>query len=177
MATFDANYYQNAIDDYNKKVASDLAQQTQQAEATRQSNLQQSYIQRMQNQNALNNNLAQQGIRGGMSETANLNLMNTYNANRNTINSDYATQVTNLQTNANDNKFNYEQQMKTAQAEYLQNKQAEEQQLMNDYYNSRFAKYYSIKELKALHGKATTTAEKTAINNRIAYLRAHKKGY
>lgn len=174
---FNEQFYTNAINEYKNKVNSDVAQQTQQATANAQSQLQQAYIQRMQNQQQLNNNLQQQGIRGGVSETANLNMNNAYMSNRNAINSDMSNQVTQLQTNANDNIFNYTQQMKTAQAEYLQNKQAEDERKLNDYYNSVYSKSYDTKKLKKALAKATTQMEKTAINNRIAYLTAHKKKY
>lgn len=174
---FNEQFYTNAIKEYENKVNSDVAQQAQQATANAQSQLQQAYIQRMQNKQQLNNNLQQQGIRGGVSETANLNMNNAYMSNRNAINSDMSNQVTQLQTNANDNIFNYRQQMKTAQAEYLQNKQAEDERKLNDYYNSVYAKSYSTKDLKKALAKATSQIQKTAINNRIAYLKAHKKKY
>ena len=170
MAFSGEQFYQTAIDEYNKKAKSDLAQQTAQANANTQGQLQQAYIQRMQNQQQLNKNLAQQGIRGGVSETANLNLMNTYNANRNAINSDASNQITQLQTNANDNMFNYAQQMKTAQAEYRQN-------MLPQYYNNVYSKFYSISDLKKELKSVSNSEQKMAIDSRIAYLRAHKKGY
>lgn len=177
MATFDPNFYKNAVDEYTKKVKSDTNMQKQQADATRQNSLQQAYIQRLQNQNTLANNLSQQGIRGGVSETANLNLMNTYNANRNAANATYADQARNIDTSANDNIFNYTQQMKTAEAEYQQNQDIRQEEQIMNYYNSRYSKYYSVKDLKKLLAKASNTLDKTAINNRIAYLIAHKRGY
>lgn len=170
MAFSGEKFYQTAIDDYKKKATSDLQQQTQQAEASGQSQLQQAYIQRMQNQQQLNNNLAQQGIRGGASETANLNMNNSYMANRNAINSSVANQLTQLNTNYNDNVFNYEQQMKTAQAEYRQN-------MLPEYYNAKYSKSYSVKSLKKALKSAKNDEQKMAINNRIAYLTAHKKKY
>lgn len=171
MAFSGEQFYQNAIDEYNKKARTDLAQQTAQANANTQGQLQQAYIQRMQNQQQLKNNLQSQGIRGGMSETANLNLMNTYNANRNAIQSDGSNQITQLTTNANDNMFNYAQQMNTAQAEYRQN-------MLPEYYNVKYSKMYKVKNLKkALETEGLSAEEEMAINNRLAYLRAHKKGY
>lgn len=177
MAVTGEQFYQNAIDEYKKKVGADLSQQTAQVNANTQNQLRQAYVQKMQNQQQLNNRLAQSGIRGGATQTANLNLANAYNTNRNTINADASAQRTQLNTNANDNIFNYTQQMKTAEAEYLQNRQAEEEQKLNDYYTALYSKSYSTTDLKKALENASTQAEQTAINTRIAYLYAHKKKY
>lgn len=170
MAFSGEQFYKDAIDKYNKKATSDLAQQTAQADANRTSGLQQAYLQRMQNQKSLDNSLSQRGIRGGVTETANLNLINNYNTQRNSVNSDYANQVTQLQTNANDNMFNNQMQMQTAQAEYRQN-------MLMDLYNSQYSKSYSVSDLTKALAKASSDEQKIAINNRIAYLKAHKKKY
>lgn len=163
MAFTGEEFYQNAIDEYRKKAQGDLAQQTQQANASADSSLQQAYIQRMQNQQQLNQNLARAGVRGGASETSNLNLMNTYNANRNQINADRNSAITNLQTSYNDNVFNYDQSMKTAQAEYRQN-------MLGQYYDAKYGKTYSTSELKKALKTASNDEEVMAINKRLQYI-------
>lgn len=165
-----ADYYDTANSDYQKKAKKDLAQQTADTTASYGSQLQQAYIQRMKDQKTLNNNLASSGIRGGATETANLNLINQYNSNRNEIYSNQASALKDLNTNYNDNIFNYAQQMATAKAEYKQNNLA-------TYYQSLYNKNYSIKKLKKALNKTTSNEEASAINQRIAYLREHKKGY
>ena len=60
--------------------------------------------------------------------------------------------------------------MNTAKAEYQQN------QLAN-YYNALYNKSYSVSDLKKSLKKATSNEQIMAINQRIAYLREHKKGY
>lgn len=170
MAFTGAEYYDKAKQQYATKAAADLKQQQNQINQASDSQLQQAYIQRMQGQTAMQNNLAMQGIRGGASETAQMNLMNTYQGTRNTINSDRATALTQAQTSYNDNIFNYNQQMDTAKAEY-------QQQMLPQYYDSLYGKSYSIKDLKKSLKKASSAEQKMAINKRIAYLREHKKGY
>ena len=171
MATWTGSkYYDTAVSEYNKKAKNDLNQQIAQTNADYNGQLQSAYIQRLQEQKKLNQNLSGAGIRGGATETANLALANTYNANRNAIETNRNTAITGLNTSYNDNVFNYNQMMNTAKAEYQQN------QLAN-YYNALYNKSYSVSDLKKSLKKATSNEQIMAINQMIAYLREHKKGY
>ena len=74
----DTSYYQNALNEYKAQANKERADQIEAAGKTQLNEQQQAYRQYMQNQNALRNSLAEQGIRGGVSETSNLKLQNQY---------------------------------------------------------------------------------------------------
>lgn len=163
-------FYDQAIADYNKKAKSDYNRQVKQINQEQAGGLKEAYIARMQNQQALQNNLANAGIRGGATETAQLNMMNAYQNQRNTVNQQAQQQRQDAYATYQDNVFNNTQQMRTAQAQYLEN-------MRNQFYQAKYNKRYNIKQLKKELDKVNSYEEKMAINQRIAYLREHKKKY
>jgi hypothetical protein len=177
MAVTGAQFYDQAIADYQKKALADKNTQLTQIANTESGGLRDAYIARMQNQKNLNRNLAQAGIRGGATETSNLNLLNAYQKQRNAVTAQASQDRLSANQTYNDNVFNYTQQMRTAQAEYLQNKENTDRNLRNEYYQALYNKSYSVKKLKKALKKASNREQKMAINQRIAYLTEHKKGY
>lgn len=187
-SNFGASFYDKAIKDYQAKAKSDRNTQLKQIAQTEKGGLRDAYISRMQNQRNVAQNLAQAGIRGGMSETTALNLANQYQTQRNAVTAQASQDRLSANQTYNDNVFNYRQQMQTAKAEYLQNEQNyrreradnlrdQNRSLRLEYQQARYNKSYNIKKLKKELKKAKTREERLAINQRIAYLREHKKGY
>lgn len=177
---YDTSYYDKAITEYNKKVDADT--KTQIASATKSANdqLKEAYVNRMQNQKTLENSLAQQGIRGGASESSQIKLDTDYSNNRNTINSTLADSINTINTTAQDNKFNYAQTTNSAKQEYIENRQQEDRENAREdtanFYTAKYSQYYSISNLEKLK-KGTGKVEQAAIDARIAYLKQQQKGY
>ena len=150
----DTSYYTNAVDKYKQQQEQNRANQIADAQATQQSAFRQAYIQKMQNDQALNKALATQGIRGGASETAKLGVMNQYGQARNSAASDYAGSVKAINQNVDANINQYQSDMDSRAEEYRQNLaqakwQAEredatnEQNRLADYYSNFYTNYYS----------------------------------
>lgn len=148
------DYYTNAIKDYADQANKERAQQLGKAEQTRQSNLRQAYVNRLQNERKLNQNLAVQGIRGGASETAMLNLANQYGQARNAANSDYTNSVNDINRSTDQNIRDYTSDMSSRAEEYRQNLaqaqwQAEREDQNNEiarqteYWSNYYINYYS----------------------------------
>ena len=157
-----ANYYDQAIADYKKSANADRNAQIAEAQKVQQANLKNAYINRLQNERNLNQNLAMQGIRGGASETANLNLMSQYGQARAATNSDYANSVNQINQAVDKNISDYTSDMKSRAEEYRQNLaqarwQAEREDKTNEvarqteywsnYYINKYSGY-SKKDLK-----------------------------
>lgn len=79
--------------------------------------LQEAYLTRMQNQRTLPQMLSAQGITGGLSETTNANLLNSYGNNRNNIEVDRADNLASLLNTYQTGKAQTEQDFNTKQAE------------------------------------------------------------
>lgn len=195
---YDTSYYDEEIKRYNQFADQQAAQQIEQAQKAAQGQLRQAYAQRMQNQKSLNQNLAMSGIRGGATETSNLNLMNQYGQQRSQINSDLANSVLGINTATAENKFNNMMQTESARREYIENREAEDranaredkqiayerkqleeqqkEEKLTANYTAKYSKYFSEKKLKAALKKAKTPLEKRIINARIGYVKSVKKG-
>ena len=104
------SYYDNAIKTYTQQANTDRANQIGDAQKTQQANLRQAYVNRLQNERTLQNNLAQSGIRGGATETANLRLANTYGQARAAANADYANSVNSINRAIDQNIADYPRQ-------------------------------------------------------------------
>ena len=184
----DTSYYDKAVEAYKKQQETNRQNQIKDAADVRDSALRQAYVQRMQNQLAMNNNLAQAGIRGGASETSNLKLINNYGAQRNAANSDYTNSVTSINRGIDQNIADYQSDMASRAEEYRQNLaqakwQAEREDTENaqkratdeinrltdywsNYYNNKYSGYSkkqlkkAEKDIKAKLNKAKTSAEK-----------------
>lgn len=193
MATkYDTSAYDKMYNEFATQQNDTAAKQVKQTEADYNQRLKEAYISRMQNQQALNNNMTNMGIRGGASETATLKNDINYQSNRNQINAGKAQAVQDIYDNANANILNYKQTNDAAKQAYIEQREAEARQIAQseketkdarayeekaNFYTAKYSKYYSISDLQKAYKKATTTLEKTMIYERIGYLRAHKKGY
>lgn len=126
--TYDTSAYDAMYNDFAARQQEIAARQK--AETTEEYNkqLKEAYIGRMQNQKSLNENLVQMGIRGGATETANLNLLSNYQGTRNSLNADKMKALQTIDNNLSDNLFNYKQQMDMAKQSYLEQRQAEDRQ-------------------------------------------------
>ena len=170
----DTSFYTNAITNYKNQAEQQRATQLGEAQKTQQSALKQAYITRLQNQQKLQNNLAQAGIRGGMTETANLNLANQYGQARAAANTDYANSVNQINQATDKNIFDYQSDMESRAEEYRQNQanarwQAAREDSLNqynsaqEYWNNYYLDYYSGYSKKNVQ-KALKTAEKNLKN-------------
>lgn len=184
---YDTSYYDDQIKKYNTYADTVAQQQIGDAQKNAQAQLRQAYVQRMQNQQALNQNLAQAGIRGGMTETSNLKLANMYGTQRGQINSDLANSITQINRSSEENKFNNQQSTESAKRQYIENRQAEDranarEDAMINYdrqtaqYTAQYSKYFSEKELEKALKNAKTPLERQIINARIGYVKSVKKG-
>lgn len=186
-------FYDTAIQDYTADAEKQRATQLAEAQKNQQSALKQAYIQKVQNQNKLNQNLAVAGIRGGMTETANLNLANQYGQARQAANTDYANSVNTINQNIDANIRDYTADMRSRKEEYIQNQanaiwQAQREDSLNEYnaQNEYWNNYYldrysgfSKKEAnnalkKAL--KSLESAKKTGDSAKILQIQQQIRG-
>lgn len=189
---YNTKYYDDAIESYKKQANENLKTQIAKVDADTSSQLRQAYLNRLQNQKTLSDRLATAGIRGGMTETANLNLMNNEATTRNNINSTAAQSKADLVNTTNQNISDYTRETNAARQEYIQNREAEDreranqladeerqrkQQLQTQAWTAKYSKYYTEKNLNKAYKAAKTQEERAIINARIAYLRKHKKKY
>ena len=163
------DYYKNAVNQYQQQAEQNRARQIEEAQKTQQSNLRQAYVNRLQNEQRLRNNLAQQGIRGGATETANLRLANQYGAERSNANTAYTNSVNQINQNIDQNIRDYQSDMDSRAEEYRQNLaqakwQAEREDQTNEvarqteYWSNYFINYYSGMKKKEVQ-KAVKTLE------------------
>lgn len=184
----DTSFYTNAVNQYTAQANKERQTQLGEAQKNQQSALKQAYVTRLQNQQRLNNNLAQAGIRGGMTETANLNLANQYGQARAAANSDYTNSVNQINQSTDRNIFDYRMDMDSRAEEYRQNQanarwQADREDSLNqynaaqEYWNNYYLDYYSgaskktvqkaLKTASANYKKAKTDAERSRILQQI----------
>ena len=177
----DTSYYDNAIKQYTAQQDANRASQIKEAGATTDAALKQAYVQNMQNQMAMNRNLAVQGVRGGASETANLRLANQYGTQRSAAKSDYSNSVKSINQAIDQNIADYTSDMNSRAEEYRQNlsqarwqadreDQTNEQNRLTDYWSNYYANKYSgyskkdlkkaEKDIKAKLKNAKTPAER-----------------
>ena len=202
---YDTSYYDKAKEDYKKQAEDAAAKRKTDTESDYTARLKAAYIARQQNQQKLNDNLALAGIRGGTTETSNLKLATNYTGTVNSLNSERANALNNIDTETQQNILANDQSVNTAQQQYTENRESEdrantredalrtEQQNRedwNNYYSSQYAKSYDKKSLTKEYSsiynayQSATGTEKTrlmyqlnAINARLGYITAHKKGY
>lgn len=185
----DTSYYTNAIENYKKQQEQNRANQIADAQTTQQSAFRQAYIQKMQNDRALEKALATQGIRGGASETARLGVQNQYGQARAAAASDYADAVKGINQNIDSNIQQYQSDMDSRAEEYKQNLaqarwQAEredatnEQNRLADYYSNLYLNYYSGASKKTVQNavKSIEKALKTATGNEKIRLQQQLSG-
>jgi hypothetical protein len=148
------DYYKNAVNQYTEQANADRSQQIAEAQKTQASALRNAYVNRLQNEQKMNRNLAMSGIRGGMTETANMNLMNQYGQARQAANTDYSNSVNQINQNIDRNIRDYRSDMDSRAEEYTQNLaqsrwQAEREDRANEvarqteYWSTFYNNYYS----------------------------------
>ena len=180
--------YDDLYNEYAAKVNADKEKAKKRTEEDYNEKLKQLYITRMQDQKALNENLTRSGIRGGATETSNLKLATTYQNNRNNMQKEKSRALEDVETQANDNLFNYKQTTDASKLSYIEQREAEERQIAQtqkeneeaantDLLTAKYAGVYSTATLNTAYKNAKTTREKAIIQARIAYLQAHSKGY
>ena len=117
----DTSFYEKAKQSYMADANASRERQLADAQRQQQANVRQAYINRLQNERRLNDNLAMQGIRGGTTETANLRLANQYGAERAAANTDYTNTVNSVNQTIDQNIADYRRDMDSKAEEYLQN--------------------------------------------------------
>lgn len=148
------SYYEKAKDEFNKQAETTRNRQISEAQNTLQSNLKQAYVTRLQDQQRLNNNLATSGIRGGATETANLNIANQYANARGTANANYSNSVNQINNQINQSKFENTQNLNSQKEQYVQNlaqakwqaareDKTNEVQRQTEYWNNYYTNFYS----------------------------------
>lgn len=180
--------YDDLYNEYAAKVAADKEKSKKRAEEDYNEKLKQLYISKMQDQKSLNENLTKAGIKGGATETSNLKLIANYQNNRNDTEKQKSRALEDIETQANDNLFNYKQTTDASKLSYIEQREAEERQIaqtkkeneeaaQTDLLTAKYAGVYSTATLNTAYKNAKTTREKAIIQARIAYLQAHAKGY
>lgn len=134
----DTSFYTNASKAFAEQANAQRASQIGDAQKQQQSALREAYIQRAQNERALNRNLATAGIRGGATETSNLRLANQYGQARAAANSDYTNSVNQINQNINQSIFDYQQDMAARAEEYTQNQANARWQAAREDYANKF---------------------------------------
>ena len=172
----DVSYYDKATEAYKQQKEIERQNQLIDAAATKNSALKQAYIQRMQNQRKLNDDLAMSGIRGGATETSNLRLNNQYGQARASANTDFSNSVKSINQSIDQNIADYQSDMDSRKEEYLQNMaQARWQAEREDYTNevSRQTQYWSNYYVNYYSGKSKKAC-KNAVDNLQKKLRKEK---
>lgn len=194
-AGINTDFYTNAVNQYTADANAERNRQIGEAQKTQQANLRQAYVNRLQNEQKMNRNLAMSGIRGGMTETANLNLMNQYGQARASANTDYANSVNQINTTTDQNIRDYRNDMDSRAEEYRQNLaqarwQAEREDKTNEiarqteywsnYYINKYSGYSkkdlkkAEKDIKAKLNKAKTPEEKIRLQQALSGIGARK---
>ena len=192
-AGINTDYYKNAVNQYTADANAERNRQIGEAQKTQQANLRNAYVNRLQNEQKMNNNLAMSGIRGGMTETANLNLMNQYGQARSAANTDYANTVNQINTTTDQNIRDYRNDMDSRAEEYRQNLaqarwQAEREDKTNEvarqteYWSNFYTNYYSgfskkdankaVKNLTTQLNKTSDPMERMRIQQAISGAKA-----
>lgn len=192
-AGINTDYYKNAVNQYTQDANAERQRQIGEAQKTQQANLRNAYVNRLQSEKNLNRQLAMSGIRGGATETANLNLMNQYGQARSAANTDYANSVNQINTTTDQNIRDYRNDMESRAEEYLQNTaqarwQAEREDQTNEvarqteYWSNYYTNYYShykkadakkaVKTLEAQLAKTTDPIARIKIEQAISGAKA-----
>ena len=136
MQGIDTSAYDALASKYAESVDQDAAQQIDAANTAAQSQLKQAYITRMKDQRTLDDSLARSGIRGGVTETANIKLDTNYGNTRGTINTNRANAFTEINRTAAQNKLAYQQDIDAKKQAYIENRQAEARQAAREDVNN-----------------------------------------
>lgn len=126
---YDTSEYDQADAAYTARIRADAETAKKEKTAEYGEQARQAYISRMQNEKKLSENLARVGIRGGATETANLNLQANYENNRNKINSQKMNDLKAIDRNADDEIFKNKQALNADKLAYIHQREAEERQI------------------------------------------------
>lgn len=185
MATYDTSRYDALYDEYVKQQQASAAKQKTETTDEYNKQLKAAYINRMQNQKTLNENLAKAGIRGGATETSNLKLMADYQNTTNSLNEQKTKALQDIDDSANANILSYKQQNDAAKISYIEQREAEDRQIaqtkaeneaaaaaaaQSDLWTAKYGGYTDTSKLKDAYAAAATTEEKAIIQARINYL-------
>lgn len=185
---YDTTRYDNLYKEFEKKQLADAERQKTQTAQDYNKQLKEAYINRMQNQKMLNDNLTMAGIRGGATETSNLKLATNYQNTRNDLNQQKTRAMQDIDTNAQSNLFNYKQTNDAAKLSYIEQREAEDRQIaqankekaeaaQSDLWAAQYGSYYDIPSLNSAYNAAKTAEEKAIIKTRINYLTQYSRGY
>lgn len=180
--------YDDMYNEYAAKAATDNERAKKKKAEDYNEKLKQLYISRMQDQKSLNENLNKAGIRGGANETSNLKLATNYQTNKQNLNKEKEEALDDIDTQTNDNLFNYKQTTDANKLSYIEQRESEDRQIAQtnkeneesantDLLTNKYATVYNTATLNSAYAKATSTREKAIIQARIAYLAAHANGY
>lgn len=125
---YDTSAYDQGAAAYAAKMKADAETAKQQKTAEYDEQARQAYVSRLQNGRKLSENLSKAGIRGGATETANLNLQTNYENSRNKINSQKMTDLKAIDQDVNDKIFQDKQTRDAAKLAYIQQREAEDRQ-------------------------------------------------
>lgn len=195
MKNIDTSFYTNAIKDYTKQADTNRTNQINDAQALRTQQLREAYVNKLQSQQALGNAMAQQGIRGGATESSQLAIGNQYGQARNSAYSTFNQAKTDIDRNYNQNVADYTADMMSRAEEYKQNMaqakwQADREDYLNKYnaqnefWNNYYADYYSgyskknldkaLKKARANYRKAKTADAKQRYLQQIRGIQARR---
>ena len=130
--------YDKQYQSYATQAEKNRATQLAEAQKNQQNALRNAYISRMQNDRALNQNLAVAGIRGGATETANLRVANMYGQAASAANADYTNSVNTINQNIDQNLQNYKMEVEQAREQYLQNQANARWQAAREDYENKY---------------------------------------
>ena len=130
------SYYDKATDTYKKQQEANRKTQIKDAKSARDASLRQAYVAKMQNQQQLNDSLTSQGIRGGATETANLQLATAYGNQRAAARSDYANSVNSINRGIDQNIADYTADMMSRKEQRLQDVAMSRWQAAREDYNT-----------------------------------------
>lgn len=185
--------YDNQKTTFTNAQEQNRATQLGEAQKNLQTNLKNAYISRLQNEQKMNKNLAMSGIRGGMTETANLNLMNQYGQARASANTDYSNSVNQINQNIDKSILDYNMDLESRRAQAIQDQanarwQAEREDKTNEvarqteYWSNYYTNYYSgyskkdakkaVKALEKQLGKTTDPIARIKIEQAISGAKA-----
>lgn len=125
---YDTSGYDKQIADFNAHTLANADAEKKKKSAEYDEQARQAYISRLQNEKKLSEKLANAGIRGGATETSNLNLQANYETNRNKIASEKISGLQAIDQNANNLIFQNRQTVEADKLKYLQQREAEDRE-------------------------------------------------
>ena len=129
MAKYDTSGFDQETAAYKAQMQQQAATAKQEKTAEYNEQARQAYVSRLQNEKKLSDNLSRSGIRGGATETANLNLQTNYENSRNKINSEKMSSLKAIDNDVNDKIFQYQQTKDAEKRAYIQQREAEDRQI------------------------------------------------